>query len=86
MVSLLSVSNNCFGLFNANFAIGAIVLFQEFFVAITLIAEAEQLLEEEIDEACNSASTGYASQSDGDDLAVVGGLFLFDEKHNFASF
>ena len=84
MSELLGVSNDSFGLFDANLAIVALFLVEEILVAaIALaIAEAEELLEQSVNEASNSASTCYASKGDGDDLTVVGGFFLLEEKHD----
>ena len=84
MSELLGVSNDSFGLFDANLAIVALFLVEEILVAaIALaVAEAEELLEQSVNEASNSASTCYASKGNGDDLTVVGGFFLFEEKHD----
>ena len=85
MVSLLSVSNNSLRLFDANFAIFAVLIEELFIVAaiaLVALAEAKELLEQDVNEACNSASACYASERNGNDLTVVGGFFLLEEKHD----
>ena len=81
---LLSVLNDSLGLLDANFALVALALFQELFVAAIAIAvaEAEELLEQCVNETSNCASTCYTSKGNSDDLTIVGGLFLLEEKHD----
>jgi hypothetical protein len=81
---LLSVLNNSLGLFDANFAIVALFLFQQLLIAAIAIAvaEAEELLEQSVNETCNGTSACYASEGDGNDLTVVGGFLFLEEKHD----
>jgi hypothetical protein len=81
-VKLLSVLYDSLGLLNANLAVVALFLIQKLLVAAIAVAEAEELLEQRVNETCNGTSTCYASKGDGDDLTVVGGFFLFEEKHD----
>jgi hypothetical protein len=81
-VKLLSVLYDSLGLLNANLAVVALFIFQKLLVAAIAVAEAEELLEQRVNETCNGTSTCYASKGDGDDLTVVGGFFLFEEKHD----
>jgi hypothetical protein len=81
-VKLLSVLDDSLGLLDANLAIVALILFEELLVAAIAVAEAEELLEQRVNETCNGTSTCYASKGDGDDLTIVGGFFLLEEKHD----
>jgi hypothetical protein len=85
-VRLLSVLNNSLGLFDANVAILALFFLEQLLIAAIAIAvaEAEELLEQSINEASNGASTCYASKGNGNDLTVVGGFLFLEEKHDIS--